>query len=355
MSEKTIWLFNFSSSYYGGGLRRLIESARWFDQNEGGNFIINENAFKVVKSFSNKNVYFSVSPSRLKRFLNDGYYLKDILHSMDTPDIYFSYGIPIFYKVGKVNWFHINNATSLTTDKINLPLKRKAEMILLKQRILSSLRFIQIISSESEYSLNLLRNSKNINSNEIYFHLLPNGFSKAEMKNVLRKVGTKEYYAITVGTYRYKQLSLAFDIFQLLKTKNPKLGKFIIIGDRKEVPRKMLKNHSVEVDSCDNREKLIQLLSDAEYYISASQIENSSIAALEGLILSKKVVLSDIPSHRELLKNNNFEEIYEENSKSRFLLASNDPDNKIEEKYSWDQMISMHYEILEKYKENKYG
>jgi len=138
MPEKTVWLFNFSSNYSPGGLRRLIESARWFDQNEGGNFIINEKAYKAVKSFSNKNVYFPVSSSRLKRFLNDGYYIKDILHSMDTPDIYFSFGIPIFYKIGKVNWFHISNATSLTTDKINLPLKRKTEMVLLKKRILAS-------------------------------------------------------------------------------------------------------------------------------------------------------------------------------------------------------------------------
>ena len=37
--EKILWLFNFSASFTGGGLIRLIETARWFDQNEGGNFI----------------------------------------------------------------------------------------------------------------------------------------------------------------------------------------------------------------------------------------------------------------------------------------------------------------------------
>jgi len=357
MSEKNSWLFNFSSYYDGGGLRRLIETARWFDQNEGGNFIVNEKAFKAVKTFSNKNVYFLVSPTRLERFFNDGSYLKDILQNMTTPDVYFSYGIPIPFNIGKENWFHISNATSLTTDKINLPLKRKIEMMLLKQRIIKSLRFVQIISGESEYSLNLLRKNDNIESKDFYFHILPNGYNTVEVERVIEKVTTKECYAITVGTYRYKQLTLAFNVFQFLKKINPKLEKFIIIGNKKDVPRKLLKSHIVEVDRYakrGDRQKLIQLLSNAEYYISASQIENSSIAALEGLILSGKVILSDIPSHREMLINNNYEEIFEENSKSRFLMARYENANKIKEKYSWNQVIPILYEILEKYREIKY-
>jgi len=348
--EKILWLFNFSASFVGGGLMRLIETARWFDQNEGGNFIVNEKAFHAVKNFSKKNVYFLVSSNKLKRFINDGYYIKDILHTIGSPDVYFSYGIPVFFQVGKINWFHISNATSLTTHKINLPLVKRMEMILLKNRIINSLKFVQIISGESEFSLNLLRDNKNLNTHELFFHILPNGFRDLERERVSRKVKKKEFYAITIGTHKYKQISLAFHVFQLLQKMNPKLGKFIIIGNKKDVPSKVLNSQSVEVvNTGNNREQLIQFLSNSEYYISASQIENSSMASLEGLILSKKVVLSDIPPHHEMLKNYNFKEIYEENSKSRFLLAGNDPDNKIEEKYSWDQMISMLYEILEKY------
>ena len=134
MLEKVLWLFNFSASFTGGGLMRLIETARWFDQNEGGNFIINEKAYKAVKSFSKKNKYFLASSSRYKR-LSNGLYLKEILNKIDEPDIYFSYGIPIPFNVGKKNWFHISNALSLTTKKISLGLKRKAEMFILKQKL----------------------------------------------------------------------------------------------------------------------------------------------------------------------------------------------------------------------------
>ena len=355
MSEKTVWLFNFSSYYSGGGLRRLIESASWFDMNEGAQFIINKKALSAVKKYSKKNVYHLVSPTRLERLINDGGYINSILQNINKPDVYFSYGIPIPFNIGKENWFHISNATSLMTEKIDLPFKRKIEMSFLKKRILRSLRFVQIVSGESKYTLNLLRHNINLEDKDIFFHVFPNGFSQTELGKDIKKDRFKEYYAITIGTYRYKQISLACDMFQSLKRKNPKLEKFIIIGNKKEIPRKVLKNHFLEVDDFDDRERLIKLLSNAEYYISASQIENSSIAALEGLIFSKNVVLSDIPSHRELLEDNNFEVIYEEKSKARFLMAKNNPDNKIEEKYSWDQVTPMFYEILKKYRENKFG
>jgi len=70
MKEKLDWLFNFSSSSSGGGLIRLIETAEWFDQNSGGKFIVNEQAFKNVKTFSKKNKYFLASLSRYKRLSN---------------------------------------------------------------------------------------------------------------------------------------------------------------------------------------------------------------------------------------------------------------------------------------------
>ena len=134
--KNTIWLFNFASYFHGGGLRRLIESARWFDKNEGAQFIINKKALSAVEKYSKKNVYHLVSPTRLERLISDGGYIKSILQNIKKPDVYFSYGIPIPFNIGKENWLHISNATSLMTDKIDLPFKRKIEMVFLKKRIL---------------------------------------------------------------------------------------------------------------------------------------------------------------------------------------------------------------------------
>ena len=107
---------NFSSSYSGGGLRRLVETAKCFDKRDGCYFIIHQKAYKYLKDYCKNNVYYVVTQNKIRRLFDDGYYLQNILDVIGTPDIYFSYGIPIFFRIGKVNWFHISNALSLTTQ-----------------------------------------------------------------------------------------------------------------------------------------------------------------------------------------------------------------------------------------------
>ena len=343
-----VWLFNFSASSSGGGLRRLIETARWFDQNEGGYLKKKKKARQAVKNFANKNQFFEVSSNKLQRLINDGYYINDILKKIDFPDIYFSYGVPIFFSVGRVNWFHVSNALSLTTYNIDLPLKRKLEMILLRRRIIESMKFVQMVSAESNFSLNLIK-ERYTESRDIYFAILPNGYSELELQKHSRKTNNEKHFAITIGTLEYKQIGLAFRVFKMLQKSNPLLEKFIIIGDKQDVPRQIIESGEVEVDIGMNRDELIQWLYNAEYYISASQIENSSIGALEGLIFTKKVVLSDIPPHREMLQGINFDEIYEEQSGARLLIASYDPRKKISGICSWSQATQKFCELFENY------
>ena len=40
------FLFNFSSSYSGGGLKRLLAFSEWFNKNGGANFIVHDNYLK---------------------------------------------------------------------------------------------------------------------------------------------------------------------------------------------------------------------------------------------------------------------------------------------------------------------
>jgi glycosyltransferase involved in cell wall biosynthesis len=113
----------------------------------------------------------------------------------------------------------------------------------------------------------------------------------------------KEPYAVTVGTSPYKRLDLALEVFGQLQARNPNLHTLKIVGDKRQIPSSVLRDYRVEAlgSGLDN-DVLYQLLRGAEYYVSTSGIENSSTAVSEGLLLSKKVVLSDIPSHREAIK-----------------------------------------------------
>ena len=352
MFKKKLWLMNFSSSYEGGGLRRLLETAKWFDKTDGGYFIVHQRAYNFLKDHSNKNVYYVVTQNRIRRLFNDGYYLHNILDVIGTPDIYFSYGIPVFFRIGKVNWFHISNALSLTTRKIDLSLILRLKMILLKYRILKSLDNVQIISGDSEFSLNLIKDASQRQLESIYFSVLPNGFNEHERNNVQQIVNDEEHYAITIGTYSYKKLSIAFRLFKFLQEKDTKLKTFIIVGNRDDLPWKIRTNKNVIVDIGATRESVINLLSNAKYYISASQIENSSIAALEGLVFSRSVFLSDIPSHREMLKDMQYEELYVKGIKDLFLVANIESNSLLHNIYSWEQATLKYYEILEKYYEN---
>ena len=351
MLKKKIWLLNFSSSYSGGGLIRLLETAKWFDKTDGGNFIIHQMAFKYLKDYSNKNFYYVVTQSRIKRLFNDGFYIKKILDVIGTPDVYFSYGIPVFFSIGKVNWFHISNALSLITDKIDMPLLQRFKFILLKKRIIQSLIHVQIVSGESEFSLNLIKTASQKKYESVYCSILPNGFNEYEQQKAQHIVNDEEHYAITIGTFKYKKLSVALRLFRILQKKDTKLKTFIIVGNKDDLPSDVRKDENVIVDIGTNRESLMHLLCNSKYYISASQIENSSIATLEGLVFSKSVVLSDIPSHRELLKDLEFEELYVDEINELFLVANLESNTLFPNVLSWEQATSMFYEILKRYSE----
>ena len=184
---KIKWLFNFSSSYSGGGLKRVVETAKWFDKHEGATFIINSQAKKYLDQYNKKNTYISILPSKLKRLFNDGYYMSDIILQVGTPDVYFSYGIPVFYKIGKINWFHISNALTITTSKIFLPFMKRVQMIEFKKRILKSMKYLQIVTGESEFSINFLKKASKNKYSHCLYEVLPNGYDLSLIK-------TSEYW-----------------------------------------------------------------------------------------------------------------------------------------------------------------
>lgn len=351
-SIKGKWLLNFSSSWTGGGLKRLEETAKWFDSQEGAVFLVNYRALSSVSRYSQRNSYISIKQNKIKRFIADGKYLSWIINEIGIPDVYFSYGIPVFYKVGRLNWLHISNALTLTPAGHNMSLLRQFEHRVLGRRLLCSMRDVQIASAESEFSLDLLKNAKSNNANRCMYIVLENGcevalFNMAKSPQPLINDGN---YAITVGTAPYKRIKLAHAIFRMLHQMHPDMNRFKIVGDQKLIPMEVMNDDMVDaIGSGLTNDDLYSMLRSAKYYISASRIENSSIAALEGLLLSHNTALSDIPPHREICRNLIIEKM-KMSDDDIFILVDGDKNRGLIKPLSWDAVLHKMNDIVANYK-----
>jgi glycosyltransferase involved in cell wall biosynthesis len=294
------FLFNFSASYLGGGYKRIYEFVKYFNNNGGSNFILHTKCIKLEDEFPN-NKYFFIKQTVFERIFNDGVYIEKISSKIGDLQLYYSYSIPIYNKVAKVNWYHLSNVLPLVPFKFPLSIFDKFKMFLLGFRIKKKLINAEVISGESRYSIGLI--TKKINSNYI---ISVNG-SDDEI-NYLEQISieTKKNFAVVLGTYKYKSVNDSFKIFQKLKENNPEL-KLIIIGDKKYLSKHILKHKDVNVKGLLSRKEVISLLLNCKIYISTTLIENSYNAASEGIFFADESYISDIEPHRELLKGLNYE------------------------------------------------
>lgn len=290
------YLFNFAVSYLGGGFKRLYEYARWFNENGGAYFIIHSRCEYLKKEFPNNKFIVSNQP-KFQRIFNDCSYLDAIRNEIGIPDLYYSYGIPIYSSFGKLNWFHLSNVLSLTQVGISLSLTDRLQLSFLGLKIKNNFRNADVISAESECSLGLIDKkfvdklflSVNGSDDEIRF------FNSKKLKN-------KENIATVLGTYSYKRLKDSFSIFEMLK-KNHKELKLLIIGNKDNIPKELLKNKNVIALGLLSRKEVLEILIKTKFYISTTQIENSYNAASEGVFFADESYISDIGPHRELLGN----------------------------------------------------
>ena len=178
---------------------------------------------------------------------------------------------------------------------------------------------------------------------------MPNGFDVSHAKNILKKKREKSYkYGITIGTFRYKKIKVALELFHKIKKEN-NLKKMIVVGSFDHIPKSVLKDKFVEAKSNISTKELLNLLHNAEYYISASQIENSSIAAYEALLLSKNLVMSNIPSHEEMLRNFETKKMVLENSGIEFIVLNKKNQSIKFTPISWIDINRKLFQIIENY------
>ena len=304
-----VLIFNFSASYIGGGHKRMIEFVKYMNNYGGATFILNKNVERDVLNY-NKNIYFFIKQSNISRLILGNYYLNRILSNYENIDFYYSYGIPFTKKIGKINWLHISNILPFYSHDYKIDLYQKIKFKYLKYLFDKSFKIVDYISAESNFSLSLI--SDFFKSKQV---LSINGNDDELINNVNR---IRENYAVVVGTLKYKALDETLLVFQKLKENNINLQLFII-GDKNNIPKSFSLIKDIKIFGLIERNKVINILRSAKYYISNTTIENSYNAASEGVFLANESFISDIPVHRELVIHSKFNIIEIKGCKNKIL------------------------------------
>lgn len=291
------FLFNFSSSYKDGGLKRIMAYVQWFNRHGGAYFIVNIRMQKLLCGYEN-NHYYYINPQKIEKALNRQNYLKKILNQLPfQPDLYYSYGIPIHSKIGKINWYHLSNVLPfISHSEYGLSLLRSIELKWLGYLTRKGYKNTEVLSAESNYSLSLLPSSSK------FSHVFsPNG-SDEEIKLFSQSIEYKvNNIAVIVGTVFYKDLDSSYNIFLRLQTKNSKL-RLVVVGNDAMVPDKIKNDQRVDMMGELKHSEVVSLLSSARFYINTSKVENSWNAISEGIFLATESYISNIPPHLELIK-----------------------------------------------------
>jgi glycosyltransferase involved in cell wall biosynthesis len=291
------YLFNFSSSYSGGGLIILISYLDLFENKGGATFILNDRLKQTLSDKYKKNKILFVRIEKYKRLWNDEYYLKPILNSNPEFNLYFSYGIPIYSVVGKTNWFHVSNLIPISPSHSHLKGMAMLKMLLLRYRIKKFSRNVDILSADSQDGIN--QTIDFLGEMNLKTKVLRNGidsdFSQTKKLNI-----NKDKSAITVGTQKYKDLIRLYKLYLKLKS-NGDVDSLKVIGDSSSIPMELKRDPSVNIHGTISHNEVIAELTKSKIYLSTSRIENSSIASLEGLYLCDESYLSEIGSHQELV------------------------------------------------------
>jgi glycosyltransferase involved in cell wall biosynthesis len=281
-------LFDFSSSPAGGGIRRLEAYAEFFSKSSLKiHFFIHEDA-------SNREKIQQLVPTTLvhkssvsKLVINKNYLKKFGFAALWL----FSYGIPTKRGYANKNWLHIGNVLPFSFIRTTLSPSLFLKMCFLRLQFKLNDFNNDVVSAESNFSINKYIESTNWEGEVL---VLRNGLHQGD-----QVLETKQQYAIAIGTHPYKRIDKTYEIFKKLKD-NLGLNKLIIVGDSKRIPRIILDDLDVDVENFLPEAALQSSLKRASYFISTSEIENSSCAVLEGLQYTKKAILSNIPSHQEI-------------------------------------------------------
>ncbi len=269
MSVQHPYLFNFSASPVGGGLKRLHEYARWFDAHGGAWFAVHARSRALADEFP-RNEYVLVEQSAARRMLGTQSEISGFVTRAGTPRCYYAYGVPIYERLGALNWFHLSNVLPLAWRQLPMPLGDKLKFAVLGFRLAGHLENADVISAESNASLALVdpayrnRQFLSVNGSDDELAYLAKG-----------ERATKEAMATVVGTYRHKALEDSCLVFDMLRQREPGFT-LQIFGDPAFIPPSVTARAGVVVKGNRPRTEVVAALRTSKVYISTTRIENLS-------------------------------------------------------------------------------
>jgi len=303
MSVAYPYLFDFSASHVGGGLKRLYEYAKWFAANGGAWFMVRGRCEQLKSEFPG-NEFFVVRRSRLARVIDNAASVRETVGQIGAvPECYYAYGIPLSERVGRVNWFHLSNVLPLAWRGVPLPLATQLRHRLLGRQTRRGLAYADVISAESQAALALFDDSYRRR-----LFLSVNGSDDEISEAAHGAARERQPAAIVVGTYSYKALGESLQVFRALKQSDDQL-RLIVFGDETRIPAGVRTDPAVIIRGERPRGEVIDALRQARFYISTTVIEGSYNAASEGVFLAEQSYISDIGPHRELLAGQNVERL----------------------------------------------
>ncbi|MEM9008947.1 MAG: glycosyltransferase, partial [Cyanobacteria bacterium P01_F01_bin.86] len=291
-------VFDFSSSPEGGSLRRLHAYVDYFEKSPLlTHFFVSaglddpERIYDKVKSTS-------VAKSNVDKVLVRTRYLDQL---KQQPKWFFSYGLPVSRPIGESNWMHISNVLPFSYAHCTLDkhLKRKSWLQQLQFKHFAGNN--DVVSGESQFAVDSYQTTTKYTGETF---VARNGVTRFP-----RTHEPREAYALAVGTHSYKRVDLTYELF-LAERERLGVHKLKLIGDLSSVPEHVANADYIECYSYLSQEDLIAAFNQASLFISTSEVENSSLAVLEALTLTGKAVLSDIPSHREMLEHSKVREFH---------------------------------------------
>jgi len=334
------YLFNFSYSFFGGGLKRILAYLKWFNEHGGACFALNHRLKGIEKTFP-MNRYCFIQHNNIAKVFNYCPTFDRFIVDIGKIDLYYSYGIPLSRKVGRVNWLHIANVLTLVNAKKYISLKRSLELRLLGILMRNGMKYADIISAESLASLDLLSSPPHA---KLIVSVNGSNEEITAYKQKLHKIETTENIAVAVGTCQYKCIDDVYKIYLHLLQSNPEL-RLVIAGIKEDVPAFIQKDNRVTLSGVLPQTEVCDLLQRAKYYLTATLIENSYNAASEGAFLAKEAYVSDIGPHRELLKNVKYKILNNLGTRVASLYVDS-KDLIVSNLKSWDQVINeMLFEI----------
>jgi glycosyltransferase involved in cell wall biosynthesis len=203
-----------------------------------------------------------------------------------------SYGIPVRKHAADNMWLHLSNALPFYYKNCSLPTQLRLKSLMQLQQFNLCKDAYDVVSGESQFTLDQYSRSLNWRGPTL---VLRNGLAP-----FVRRHPPKEAFAIVVGTESYKRLDRTIEVFEAVKARLS-LNELVIVGHPDKIAARIKSLPFVKCRFAVPQAELEDLYEKASLFISTSEVENSSVAVLEGLQITGSVLVSAIPSHLEML------------------------------------------------------